>query len=114
MADSFQTLQLTNFTAVAEPQLYYDDSDGRETLKNDLLRAISRLRPSDYDPESLVFQVDRLTGVNQGQTIDTLLTIDWNDIDLPDDDNDDSDDDDHLRGPELSTHCQTLLGSLFD
>lgn len=103
-----RTLQLTNFADIGEPQQYYDDSDGQENLTNDLMRAISRLRPSDFDPDGLILQVDRLIGDQE----ETLLTVDWNDIEIPEEDSDD-DDDGYHRGPELTSHCQARIDSLF-
>ena len=115
MADTYQTLQLTNFSVEREPQLYYDDPDGQFVLKNDLIRAISSLRPGDFDPDAVVLQVDRLTGVDQGQVVETLLAIDWNDIDLPSDDDESDDDGDYNNhGPELTSQCQARIDALFE
>jgi hypothetical protein len=103
------TLQLTNFADIGEPQHYHDDSDGQEALTNDIMRAISRLRPSDFDPDGVILRVDRLTE-DHGEPI---LTIDWNDIELPGEGDDSDDDEDYNRGPELTSHCQSRIDSLF-
>lgn len=113
MGESFQTLQLTNFATVREPALYYNDLDGQEAVRNDIFRAISLLRPSDFDPDAVILQVNRLTGVDQGQVVETLLILDWNDIDMPPDD-DESDDDDYSNKPELTSHCQSRIDAMFD